>query len=80
MSIITLTKQQQNIVGSDVPPQGGAGAPVITPQMFEAGLAAIREHEYDFWETRTPEEKRSLVAAIYGAMLAVSENRRTDSI
>lgn len=41
MSIITLTKQAQKIVDSDVPQNGGVGAPEITDQMIEAGLEVL---------------------------------------
>jgi hypothetical protein len=48
VSIITLTKHAQNIVGSDAPSCGDAGAPkielvVVTPAMLEAGLERARE-------------------------------------
>ena len=43
MRIITLTKQPQNIVGSDVPPNGGAGAPAMFLVSRSALAAAIHQ-------------------------------------
>jgi hypothetical protein len=76
--IITLTKHTQNIVGSDVPPQGGTGAPEvrITAEMVDVGVCVIRERNYDFWETTTRESKNALVAEIFSAMVKAS-NRTT---
>lgn len=46
----------------------GAGAPEITPEMIEAGIAAVRSIEFELWEQRTLEELTVLVSAIYKAM------------
>lgn len=52
--------------------QGGAGGSdleiEITPQMVEAGVAAVRPLEYDLWEMRSPEHLGDLVSNIYRAM------------
>jgi hypothetical protein len=43
--------------------------------MIEAGIAAIRATEYNFWETTTPEDKARLVVAIYQAMSPLKDGR-----
>lgn len=40
----------------------------ITPEMIEAGIAALRQLEWEFWEQRTPAAKAKLVSAIYSSM------------
>ncbi len=47
----------------------------ITPEMIEAGVAIIRQLEYEFWEARTPEAKIIFVTAIFKEMLASSNYR-----
>lgn len=72
MRIITLTKQPTNPSSGGAPGSQGAGAPEVTSEMIEAGIGAIQSLEYEFWESRTPEDLAQLVTAIY---LAMSEHR-----
>lgn len=67
MSIVTLTKQAQKIVGSDVPPDGGAGAPGITPSMIDAGVEVLRGANLDF------DDEGAIVRDVFEAMVAEAE-------
>jgi hypothetical protein len=49
---------------------------LVTPEMIEAGIAAIRPVDYEFWETNDPEQLGRVVRAVFGAMCAASENGR----
>jgi hypothetical protein len=68
VSIITLTKHAQNIVGSDVPPCGGAGAPEIelTQGVVDAGLCVLLDSGALYHQT---ESYRLLVEDILKASL-----------
>jgi hypothetical protein len=62
--MFTLTKQLPNI---DVPGQADAGIE-ITPEMIEAGIAAVRSIEYELWESRSPEKLGHLAVMIFRSM------------
>jgi hypothetical protein len=75
-SIITLTKHAHNIVGSDVPPDGGAGAPeFVTREMQEAGASVIED-----WKAEFPDTFGATLLAerVYIAMVAVSTRLTRD--
>ena len=70
-----MTKQPAN-ASSGLALQGdGAPEILLTSAAIEAGVSVIRAYEYDFWESRSPNEKAALVTAIYAAMcVKVSEH------
>ena len=40
----------------------------ITPEMIEAGIAAVRSIEYELWESRSPEKLGHLAVMIFRSM------------
>jgi hypothetical protein len=68
-----MTKQAQNIVGSDVPPIGGAGAPdvEVTPEMIDAGVVVLEK-----WQKGSEWDYRQFIAQLYRAMLSQQTKRK----
>jgi hypothetical protein len=64
-----LTKQVAHLVPTAVPPEGGAGAPVVTSEMIDAGTEVL-------WASGAVEEQlgsdKELVSEIFQAMARLS--------